>query len=233
MHTKPKTATLQFNTGAALEAGRLLSMIFLTALLVPGFHSAQTVAPKEPIAAIAPQSEASRDLPKAGVEAAGIQAARFLPGSQELCIPDPCVGLMGKNELAGWQAQGKPGLSAPRSEAQGEGVEWPYEGVCHSELCELVPCGYPMGGNAIVGQGLFAAGRGGEDLLQAGAAIHCFALCAIDKLPDAERAAHRTAMARFFWETRGEDGTWNDRIFPQAASYSTGAAALAFRASNL
>lgn len=59
---------------------------------------------------------------------------------------------------------------------------------------------------------------------------HTYAALAIEELPEKERAAKRAELARLLWETRDGDGTWNDRIFPRTASYSTAMTILALRA---
>ena len=50
---------------------------------------------------------------------------------------------------------------------------------------------------------------------------HTYAALAIEELPEAERDAHRAELRRLIWSTRDDDGSWNDRVFPRTASYST------------
>ena len=62
---------------------------------------------------------------------------------------------------------------------------------------------------------------------------HTYAALAIEALPEAERPALRAAMQELLWRTREEDGSWNDRIFPRTASYSTAMGVLALVAPSL
>ena len=50
---------------------------------------------------------------------------------------------------------------------------------------------------------------------------HTYVALAIEELPEAERDAHRAELRRLIWSTRNDDGSWNDRVFPRTASYST------------
>ena len=50
---------------------------------------------------------------------------------------------------------------------------------------------------------------------------HAYVALAIEELPKAERPTRRAELARLLWETRDDDGTWNDRVFPRTSSYST------------
>jgi len=59
---------------------------------------------------------------------------------------------------------------------------------------------------------------------------HTYAALAIEQLPEAERPALRERMQQTLWRTREPDGSWNDRIFPRSASYSTAMALLALLA---
>lgn len=61
---------------------------------------------------------------------------------------------------------------------------------------------------------------------------HTFAAHAIEELPAKERAARRDELAEVLWRTREEDGSWNDRIFPRTASYSTAMAMMALGAKD-
>ena len=56
---------------------------------------------------------------------------------------------------------------------------------------------------------------------------HGYAAEAIERLPEAERAAWRDRLHRLLMSVRDEDGTWNDRVFPRSASYGTAMAMLA------
>lgn len=59
---------------------------------------------------------------------------------------------------------------------------------------------------------------------------HTYAALAIEELPEKEAKARRTELAGLLWKTREEDGSWNDRIFPRTASYSTAMSVLALTA---
>ncbi len=61
---------------------------------------------------------------------------------------------------------------------------------------------------------------------------HTFAAHAIEELPEKERAARRDELAEVLWRTREDDGSWNDRIFPRTASYSTAMAMMALGAKD-
>jgi len=45
-------------------------------------------------------------------------------------------------------------------------------------------------------------------------------------LPDPDRAEYRRRVRELLLATRGEDGTWNDRVFRQSAAYGTSMAVL-------
>ncbi len=62
---------------------------------------------------------------------------------------------------------------------------------------------------------------------------HTYAAFAIEELPEAEKETRRKELRDKLWETREEDGTWNDRIFPRTSSYSTAMSILALRAPDL
>ena len=62
---------------------------------------------------------------------------------------------------------------------------------------------------------------------------HTYAALAIEHLPEPERPALRQRLRALLWRTREEDGSWNDRVFPRSASYSTAMAVLAIRAPTL
>ncbi|MEM8710321.1 MAG: prenyltransferase/squalene oxidase repeat-containing protein [Planctomycetota bacterium] len=59
---------------------------------------------------------------------------------------------------------------------------------------------------------------------------HTYVARAIEELPRKEREARRKELVALLWSTLEEDGTWNDRIFPRTASYSTAMSMLALRA---
>lgn len=62
---------------------------------------------------------------------------------------------------------------------------------------------------------------------------HTYAAWAIERLPAAEREAYRQRLRRRLWETREEDGGWNDRIFPRTQGYSTAMVVLALQAKDV
>ena len=57
---------------------------------------------------------------------------------------------------------------------------------------------------------------------------HGYAAEAIERLPEAERAAWRDRLNRLLMSVRDEDGSWNDRVFPRSAAYGTAVTVLAF-----
>lgn len=59
---------------------------------------------------------------------------------------------------------------------------------------------------------------------------HTYAALAIEELPKDEAGAKRGELAQLLWRTMEEDGTWNDRIFPRTASYSTAMSLMALGA---
>ncbi len=50
---------------------------------------------------------------------------------------------------------------------------------------------------------------------------------AIELLPAADRGDYRNRLRALLLDTRGEDGRWNDRVFPRTANYGTAMAVLA------
>jgi hypothetical protein len=50
---------------------------------------------------------------------------------------------------------------------------------------------------------------------------HYYAALAIELLPEQERAEYRRRIADLVYTTRADDGSWNDRVFPRSAAYST------------
>lgn len=129
-------------------------------------------------------------VPQDEIDAAVLTAARFLIRSQENYVIDPPVGTLPESELEPWQSKEKERLQALRSEAAGEGTEWPYEGVHRVGPDGRIPGGYRIGGSAIVAEGLLAAGLQGEDLANARAAIQrsvSFAMEALDSDPSLAR----------------------------------------------
>ncbi len=59
---------------------------------------------------------------------------------------------------------------------------------------------------------------------------HTYAALAIEELPKEEAGARRAELAELLWRTVEEDGSWNDRIFPRTASYSTAMSLMALGA---
>ncbi len=56
---------------------------------------------------------------------------------------------------------------------------------------------------------------------------HGYAAEAIERLPEAERAAWREKLQRLLLSVRDDDsGTWNDRVFPRSSAYGTAIAIL-------
>jgi hypothetical protein len=56
---------------------------------------------------------------------------------------------------------------------------------------------------------------------------HRFAAQAIERLPEAARAARREQLAELLQRTRDDDGTWNDRVFARSRAFGTSMAILA------
>jgi hypothetical protein len=56
---------------------------------------------------------------------------------------------------------------------------------------------------------------------------HYWAAQAIELLPENERAEYRRRVHDLVFQTRAEDGTWNDRVFPRSACYGTAMCSLA------
>jgi hypothetical protein len=59
---------------------------------------------------------------------------------------------------------------------------------------------------------------------------HYYAAQAIELLPARARDEYRRRLLERLFQVRGEDGAWNDRVFPRTASYSTAMAVLALLA---
>ena len=55
---------------------------------------------------------------------------------------------------------------------------------------------------------------------------HYYAAQAVELLPNSDRIEYRRRVGELLLATRGEDGTWNDRIFPQSAAFGTSVAVL-------
>ncbi len=55
---------------------------------------------------------------------------------------------------------------------------------------------------------------------------HYHAAQALELLPETERERLRPALNWLLWQTRGEDGTWNDRVFPRSAAYGSAMASM-------
>jgi hypothetical protein len=61
---------------------------------------------------------------------------------------------------------------------------------------------------------------------------HTHASRALLALPEDQREPLRKQILARLWQVRGEDGSWNDRVFPRSSSYGTAMTILAFRAPN-
>lgn len=61
---------------------------------------------------------------------------------------------------------------------------------------------------------------------------HAYCALAIEELPERERPSRRAELASLIWSTRDDDGSWNDRIFPRTASYSTAMVVLSLQAAD-
>ena len=59
---------------------------------------------------------------------------------------------------------------------------------------------------------------------------HTHAARALQALPEQEREALRKRILARLWQVRGEDGLWNDRVFPRSSAFGTAMTILAFRA---
>jgi hypothetical protein len=62
---------------------------------------------------------------------------------------------------------------------------------------------------------------------------HYFAAQAIELLPEHERAEYRRRVNDLLFSVRLKDGSWNDRVFPRTASYSTAMASMALMMPDL
>lgn len=62
---------------------------------------------------------------------------------------------------------------------------------------------------------------------------HYYAALAVELLPEHERAEYRRHVHDLIFKTRADDGSWNDRVFPRSAAYSTAMVALALRMPDL
>jgi hypothetical protein len=62
---------------------------------------------------------------------------------------------------------------------------------------------------------------------------HYFAAQAVELLPEHERAEYRRRINDLLFSVRLEDGSWNDRVFPRTASYSTAMASMALMMPDL
>ncbi|MFM9995829.1 MAG: hypothetical protein ACKVU4_08515 [Phycisphaerales bacterium] len=56
---------------------------------------------------------------------------------------------------------------------------------------------------------------------------HYHAAMAVEMLPEGERAEYRRRVHELIFRTRGEDGSWNDRVFPRSAAYGTAMSSMA------
>lgn len=59
---------------------------------------------------------------------------------------------------------------------------------------------------------------------------HLYAAEAIERLPAHERNYYRRRLEALLFKVRGEDGSWNDRVFPRSANFGTAASMLALTA---
>ena len=55
---------------------------------------------------------------------------------------------------------------------------------------------------------------------------HFHAAQAVELLPESQRPRLRAALNWLLWQTRGEDGTWNDRVFERSAAYGSAMASM-------
>lgn len=84
------------------------------------------------------------------IEAAVQRACDILLGNQEAYRPDRGIGRLPDDKLKEWQEKEKERLADLRKKVQGEGQEWPYEGVYRVGPDGRIPPGYRVGGTAIV-----------------------------------------------------------------------------------
>jgi len=115
--------------------------------------------------AASPSDEPTPD--QAAVDAAVRATVRLLVHNQERYEPDPAVGILPDDELAGWQAGERKRLEALRED--GKGREWPYEGVYRIRPDDRIPPGYRLGGTAICCEALVEAPSWDEDADRRGA----------------------------------------------------------------
>ena len=59
---------------------------------------------------------------------------------------------------------------------------------------------------------------------------HYYAAQAIEMLPEAERTKYRPRLIELLFETKSEEGSWNDRVFPRSANFGTAMSLLALGA---
>jgi hypothetical protein len=59
---------------------------------------------------------------------------------------------------------------------------------------------------------------------------HYYAARAVELLPERERPAYRRRLNELLFNTRRQDGSWNDRVFPRSANYGTAMAILSLAA---
>lgn len=62
---------------------------------------------------------------------------------------------------------------------------------------------------------------------------HQYVGMAIELLPREERNKYRDLLRQHYWVTRGEEGTWNDRVFPRSAAYGTSTTILGLMAPRM
>ncbi len=59
---------------------------------------------------------------------------------------------------------------------------------------------------------------------------HRYAAAAVELLPEGERGEYRRRITQLLWATKGDDGSWNDRVFPRSAAFGTSMALLTITA---
>jgi len=106
------------------------------------------------------------------IDAAVLEGAQFLLGTQERYVADAPVRPMPDDDVPGWQAEETKRLAGLRGAA--DACEWPYQGVyrVRGDGGVVIPSGYRVGGTSIVCEALMTAHGGSEDMpAEADAAI--------------------------------------------------------------
>lgn len=109
--------------------------LFVPLLLLPGILNAQEAA--EPSNA-----------------ALAERAVELLMEKSENYIPDRPVGRVRESKFDAWQQGERERLEELHEDSEGQGDEWPYEGVHRAGPRGSIPSGYRVGGTAIVAEGL-------------------------------------------------------------------------------